>query len=109
MKLVPGFLSKAVSKATSFRCGVENFEMFGQLMLSFRPLMHQLPVVGGLQATTLPSPPPSPLQSASQSVLHARTPLGGTPALLDLIPSRKFFIVEERSPREISKRWPQSI
>ena len=30
-------------------CGVENFEMFGQLMISFRPLMHQLPVVGAFQ------------------------------------------------------------
>lgn len=29
--LVPKFLSKAVSKATAFRCGVEKFEMFGAL------------------------------------------------------------------------------
>ncbi len=31
MKLVPKFLSKAVSKASAFRCGVENFEMSGAL------------------------------------------------------------------------------
>jgi hypothetical protein len=29
MKFLPNFVSKAISKATSFRCGVENFEMFG--------------------------------------------------------------------------------
>jgi hypothetical protein len=29
MKFLPHFVSKAISKATSFRCGVENFEMFG--------------------------------------------------------------------------------
>ena len=28
-KFLPNFMSKAISKATSFRCGVENFEMFG--------------------------------------------------------------------------------
>ncbi len=57
MSYVPTFITKSVSKATSFRCGVENFEMFGELMLSFRPLMHQLPVVGGLQVPPHRFPP----------------------------------------------------
>jgi hypothetical protein len=56
MKLVPKFLSKAVSKATAFRCGVENFEMFGQLMIAFRPVMHQLPIVGAMQVCFVEPP-----------------------------------------------------
>jgi hypothetical protein len=56
MKLLPNFVSKAISKATSFRCGVENFEMFGDLMIAFRPLMHQLPIVGAAQVSFTEAP-----------------------------------------------------
>jgi hypothetical protein len=42
MKFLPNFMSKAISKATSFRCGVENFEMFGACSRPRKPeaLMH---------------------------------------------------------------------
>lgn len=56
MKFLPNFVSKAISKATSFRCGVENFEMFGDLMIAFRPLMHQLPIVGAIQVSFTEAP-----------------------------------------------------
>lgn len=53
MNYVPSFISKSISKATSFRCGVENFEMKGRLMVTFRPMLNRVPVVGGVQARHL--------------------------------------------------------
>lgn len=49
---MPTFITKTVSKATGFRCGVK-FEMSKQLMLSFCTLTHQMPDIGGLQVPLL--------------------------------------------------------
>lgn len=56
VSFLPAFVSKAVSKATCFQCGVENFQMSGNIMVSFRPLMNQIPVVGAIQVSFTEAP-----------------------------------------------------
>jgi hypothetical protein len=56
LTMIPDVLTKLVSNAVSFTCGVEKFKMKGRIRFAFDPLLRRLPIIGAVKVSLVTLP-----------------------------------------------------